>query len=277
MYLLGIAAALLASAMFNVGAALQALEARGQPRALELRLSLLGRLLRRKRWLLGLVLGLLGVVPQVLAFAWAPFVVVQPALVVGLLLLLAIGNRQLGEHVTATTWLGTAAIVGGVALVSVGAPHHAETHRGSVAVIAVVAGLSLPTFLPFVLRKGAWPVIVATGTGFAATNVATKLMSDNVGLRHWPNAAAWAVVALGMGVAATLTNMTAFQRAAATMVVPVSTAIQTFLPIVLGPVFLREHWGSSLPIALGLAIAAVGTVLVARARAVGGLLAAAAR
>jgi uncharacterized membrane protein len=57
--------------------------------------------------------------------------------------------------------------------------------------------------------------------------------------------------------------------------VPVSTAIQTFLPIVLGPVFLRENWGSSLPIALGLALAAVGTVLVARSRAVSDLVAAA--
>jgi uncharacterized membrane protein len=277
MFLLGLAAALLASAMFNVGAALQALEARDQPRRLELRLSLLGRLLRRKRWLLGLALGLLGVVPQVLAFAWAPFVVVQPALVVGLLLLLAIGRRRLGEHVTALTWLGTIAIVGGVALVSAGAPHHAESHRSGLPVIAVVVGLALPTFVPFVLRKGAWPVIVATGTGFATTNVATKLMSDNIGLRHWPNAVAWAAVALVMGVAATLTNMTAFQRAAATLVVPVSTAIQTFLPIVLEPVFLREHLGSSLPILVGLALALAGTVLVARSHAVSELVAAAAR
>lgn len=277
MFLLGLAAALLASAMFNVGAALQALEARGQPRALALRLSLLGRLLRRKLWLLGLGLGLLGVVPQALAFAWAPFVVVQPALVVGLLLLLAIGRRRLGERVTAPTWVGTVAIVAGVALVSAGAPHHAEAHRSGLPVVAVVVGLALPTVVPFVLREGAWPVIVATGTGFAATNVATKLLSDDVGLRHWPNGVAWGVVALGTGVVATLTNMTAFQRAVATMVVPVSTAIQTFLPIVLGPVFLREHWGSSLPIALGLALAASGTVLVARSRGVSDLAAAAAR
>ena len=39
--------------------------------------------------------------------------------------------------------------------------------------------------------------------------------------------------------------MTAFQRLAATVVVPVSTAVQTFLPIVLEPFFLREHWSSA--------------------------------
>jgi uncharacterized membrane protein len=212
----------------------------------------------------------------VLALAWAPFVVVQPALVVGLLLLLVIGRRRLGEHVSAPTWLGTVAIVGGVALVAAGAAHHVEAHRSGLPVIAVVAGLAVPTVAAFLVRRTSL-LIVATGTGFAATNVATKLMSDDVGSQHWPNAAAWAVVALVLGIAATLTNMTAFQRAAATVVVPVSTAVQTFLPIVLEPVFLREHWGSPAPIALGLALTAVGTVLVARARAVGGLLAAAAR
>ena len=53
--------------------------------------------------------------------------------------------------------------------------------------------------------------------------------------------------------------MTAFQRRPATIVVPVSTAVQTFLPIVLEPFFLIEHWGSAagdgVPVAAGLAIA----------------------
>jgi drug/metabolite transporter (DMT)-like permease len=282
MFLLGLAAALVASAMFNLGAALQALEARDQPRSLELRLSLLGRLLRRKLWLIGFALGLLGVGPQVLALATAPFVVVQPALVVGLLLLLAIGSRRLGERVTAASWVGVVAIVAGVALVAAGAPTHVETHRGWLPVLAVVTVLSLPGLLPFPLRHtrfdGPWLVIVACGLGFAATNVATKLMSDDAGRAHWLSAGGWAVVALGMGLAATLTGMTAFQRAEATVVVPVTTSLQTFLPLVLEPFFLREHWGSATlgaTIAIGLAIAAAGTVLVSRTRSVSGLLTAA--
>jgi uncharacterized membrane protein len=83
-----------------------------------------------------------------------------------------------------------------------------------------------------------------------------------------------------MGIAATVTGMTAFQRAAATIVVPVSTAVQTFVPIVLEPLFLRERWGSArldgVPLAAGLALALVGCVLVARSRAVSQLLASAA-
>jgi hypothetical protein len=78
-----------------------------------------------------------------------------------------------------------------------------------------------------------------------------------------------------MGVAATITAMTAFQRRRATMVVPVSTAVQTFLPIVLEPFFLRERWSAAdfagAPIAAGLLIALVGTVVVARNEGLGRL------
>ena len=72
--------------------------------------------------------------------------------------------------------------------------------------------------------------------------------------------------------------MTAFQRCAATAVVPVSTAVQTFLPIVLEPFFLREHWGSApydgAPLFAGLALALVGCILITASPAVGRLVAA---
>ena len=57
----GLLAALTASILFNVGIVLQAIDARVAPRSLSLRLGLLTRLLRHPRWVLGLLLGLLGV------------------------------------------------------------------------------------------------------------------------------------------------------------------------------------------------------------------------
>jgi uncharacterized membrane protein len=75
--------------------------------------------------------------------------------------------------------------------------------------------------------------------------------------------------------------MTAFQRRRATTVVPVSTAVQTFLPILLEPFFLREHWSAApyrgAPIAVGLLLALIGTILVSRTPAVGKLAAGPAR
>jgi hypothetical protein len=57
---LGIAAAVGASCLYNASIAMQALEAREVPAEHALRPSLLGRLLRNRRWLLATGLGLLG-------------------------------------------------------------------------------------------------------------------------------------------------------------------------------------------------------------------------
>ena len=194
MFAVGLAAALVASALFNIGIALQGIEARSAPKKLGLRVSLLTLLFRRKRWVLGWVLGVVGIAPQVLAFADAPFVVVQPALASGLLILLFIGSRMFGEHVDWVEIVGVSAIIGGVALVAWGAPPHTEAHRSGAAVIAVVAGLAAAGFFPFVVRGTRLDTgmgsIVASGAGFAASNVATKLLSDDIGSGHYVVAAA---------------------------------------------------------------------------------------
>jgi drug/metabolite transporter (DMT)-like permease len=283
-FLLGLGAALLASVLFNVGIVLQAIEARKEPRSLGLRLSLLGRLLQRPRWLLGLALGFAGILPQVVALAHAPFVVVQPTLAVGLLIVLFLGERILHESVGMLEVAGVVAIIAGVALVAWGAPPHSETHRGGAELVAVIVVLAAGALAPFALRGTRFDsstlLIVAAGVGFAAGNVATKLFGDDAGSGHYGYAAAWALVGLAMGAAATLTQMSAFQRRHATVVVPVSTSVQTFLPIVLEPLFLRERWSSAnvygVPIVAGLALALAGTVALSRTRAVSELVAAAA-
>ena len=275
-FAVGVAAALAASVLFNVGIVLQALDARAAPRSLGLRFSLLWRLVHRPRWVIGALLGLVGIAPQVLAYADAPFVVVQPALAAGLLLLLVFGERILNEPVGVPELVGIPAIIGGIALVAWGAPAHTEGHRAWAPVVAVTGMLCFSGLVPFLVRRTRLDtgmlVVVATGCGFGATNVATKLMGDDVDVGHYANALVWALVGLGMGVAATVANMTAFQRRAATTVVPVSTAVQTFLPIVLEPLFLRERWGSAtldgITMIAGLAIAMAGSILIAASPAV---------
>jgi drug/metabolite transporter (DMT)-like permease len=279
MFAFGLVAALAASLLFNAGMALQALEARRTPRELGLRPSLLGRLLRRPLWLLGAAMGVIGIAPQVAALSWAPFVVVQTALAAGLLVLLALGVRTLHERVGWWEIGGVAAMVGGIAAVAYGSPAHVEEHRGGLAVILVVAGLTLAALAPWLLHAArietALGVILASGAGFAASNVATKLASDDAGLHHWWNAAAWTVVVVVTGLAAVLTQMTAFQLRKATVVIPIGFAVQTFLPIVLEPFFLREHPGSAgrygVAVVAGLVLLLAGTVLVGRNQGVADL------
>ena len=275
MFLLGLAAAIGAAILFNVGIALQAIEARRAPKSLGLKVGLLGHLLRRPVWLLGAALGVVGIGPQLVALAYAPFAVVQTALTAGLVLLLFIAMRYLGEHVDRAL-IGVGLLIAGVALVSWGAPAHSESHRGALAPVLVVAGTAVVAFSPFVLRRFGVEhgllLALASGIGFAGANIATKLASDAVGGSKWVIAAAWGVALVTLGIGATLTSMSAIQRSPATMVVPVSTAVQTFLPVVLEPLFLQERYHSFttqlLPVAVGVVVALAGVVLVGRDPAV---------
>jgi uncharacterized membrane protein len=95
-----------------------------------------------------------------------------------------------------------------------------------------------------------------------------KLMADNIGHEHWPRASAWLVIAALAGFGATVTGMTALQRARATTVIPISTAVQTFLPVALEPLFLRESFASAdldgLPLLVGMVVMLIGIVVLAR-------------
>ncbi|MBS1864015.1 MAG: hypothetical protein JSS68_20150 [Actinobacteria bacterium] len=272
----GLTAGIVASILFNLGIALQAIEARRAPREEALRASLIWGLLHRRLWVTGLGIEWLGVPLEILAFAWAPFVVVQPLLACGLLVLLAVARRLLGEAPTIEAWVGVALIIAGIVLIAWGAPGVQDTHRGAGAVIGVVAGLVLLSFIPFALRgrrlDTALTAVLGSACGFAATNVAMKLMADDLGNDHWPQAAAWLAVAAMAGFRATVTGMTALQRARATMVIPISTAVQTFLPVALEPLFLRESLRDAdlegLPLLVGLVVMLAGIVVLARTKAV---------
>src|ERR1700758_4111541 len=95
---LGIGAAVGASTLYSVGIALQAMDARQAPPGEHLRLALARRLVRRRRWLLGTGMSIVGWPLQVVALLLAPLVLVQPALAAGLLVLMLLAQRMLREH-----------------------------------------------------------------------------------------------------------------------------------------------------------------------------------
>jgi drug/metabolite transporter (DMT)-like permease len=275
----GLIAAIVSSVLFNLGVALQAIEARRAPSAEGLRVSLIWDLLHRRLWVFGLGVEWLGVPLEILAFAWAPFVVVQPLLACGLLVLLAVAGRLLGEKPTLDAMLGVGAIIAGIALIAWGAPGEQDTHRGAFAVIAVMGGLVLASLIPFALRgrrlDTALTAVLGSACGFAATNVAMKLMADDLGNDHFQQAVAWLAVAGVAGFGATVTGMTALQRAPATTVIPISTAVQTFLPVALEPLFLEESFRDAslggVPLLVGLGVMLAGIVVLARTKTVSAL------
>lgn len=279
--LAGLIAGVVASVLFNVGIVLQAIEARRTPRAEGLRVSLIWDLLHRRLWVAGLMVEWVGVPLEILAFALAPFVVVQPLLACGLLVLLVVAGRLLGERPSVDALVAVGLIIAGICLIAWGAPDEQDTHRGAFAVIAVVAGLVLASFVPFALRgrrlDTAMTAVLGSACGFASTNVAMKLMADDFGNNHFLQAGSWLAVAAVAGFGATVTGMTALQRAPATTVIPISTAVQTFLPVALEPLFLAESFRDAnldgIPLLVGIAVMLVGVVVLARTRPVSALVA----
>src|SRR6185369_16479183 len=87
--LLGIVLGAAAACCFDGAVAIQALEARKAPGVV--------RLVKSPRWLAATALSIAGWPLQVAALAVAPLAIVQPSLALGLVLLLFLGVRMLGE------------------------------------------------------------------------------------------------------------------------------------------------------------------------------------
>lgn len=270
--LIGIVAAVGASALYAIGITLQASEARVAPESHALRLSLFVRLVKRPRWVVGTALGLTGWALQALALAHAPLTLVQPLLGSSLVFLLALSVWHLGEHVSRGDALAVLAIAVGTPLLAVTAPHHHSAHAGGALLWLTLGGLGLAALSPLALRgpARAASLLVPIGAGLAYSwdGLATKFASDDY-LRHaWIALAFWFVamnVASGLG---TLSEMSALQRRPVAQVAPLVFALTTFVPVALAPVIAREWWSSSAWRDLGLvtALALVGGGALALAR-----------
>jgi drug/metabolite transporter (DMT)-like permease len=276
---LGMAAILAATAAYNAGVVLQALDAREEPIECGLRLGLLGRLLRRPRWLIGSALSILAFPLQVIAYANAPLTVVQPGLAVGLVLVLVLGSRYLGESIRGRDYLAVAAIVGGVGLIAAAGPARSLPSRGGalpVVVMAVLAALVLAPYLRRATTAGMVTVLVmSSGLAFAWNDLATKLFSDGLS-GAWLIPAAWLLVVAGSAVVATLSEMTAFQHAPVRKVVPAVYVLETLAPLALAPLLLRGNAGirpdDMLPIGLGLALVVLAIAILATSKSVASFL-----
>jgi drug/metabolite transporter (DMT)-like permease len=274
---LGIVAAVGASLLYNTSIALQALEARGVAHEHSLRPSLLGRLVRNRRWLGATGLGLLGWPLEIAALLLAPLTVVQPCLASGLILLLWLGATRLGEAPGRREWTAVAAIVVGVAGIAWAAPERTTDHAGAGAIALALGLVAIPIAAPYLLRgrPTAFGIlaVVSAGCGYAWTAIASKLLTDELAAGALLVAVAWLATAAVSEGLALLSEMSALQRRPATHVAPTMFAVQVLVPVLLAPLIFGESW-STTPLGgaalVGfMAIAVGGTILLAGSRAVG--------
>jgi drug/metabolite transporter (DMT)-like permease len=277
MLALGIVAAVAASCLYNASIALQAMEARRVPGEHSLRVSLLGRLVRNRRWVGATALGLAGWPLEIVALLLAPLTVVQPCLASGLVLLLWLGVTRLGERPGRRELVAVAAIVVGVAGVAWAAPERTTDHAGAGAIALALVLVALPVAAPYALRRKGFEAgalaTVSAGCGYAWTAIASKLLTDELATGALLLAAVWLATAAASEGLALLSEMSALQRRPATHVAPVMFAVQVLVPVLLAPLIFGESWSETplggVALVAAMAIAVTGTTLLAGSRAVG--------
>ncbi len=272
--LLGIAAAAAASTLYSLGIAVQALDARETDVADGLRVKLLGVLLRRRRWVAGTGMTVLGWPLQLLALSFAPLVVVQPALAAGLIALLLVAQGMLGEAAGRREILAVGAIVAGVAGMAIVAPGRSTHHSSQTTLTICLVLLGVAAAAPYLLNMTgrSLPGLTMLGAGFcfAWSGLATKLVSDAIANHQWTVAVAWAVpVAIASGIGL-LSEMSALQVRPAIQVAPVVFVVQTVVPVGLAALLLHEGFFSTayhgVPLIVCLCVLLGGATVLARSR-----------
>jgi hypothetical protein len=270
---LGIGAAVGASTLYSLGIALQAMDAKQAPADEHLRLALIRNLLRRTRWLTGTGLSVLGWPLQVVALLLAPLVVVQPTLAAGLLVLMFLAQRMLGEHAGRYEHVMMCAIVIGVFGAALTAPDRATAQASDLSITLVLVVLAVSSFLPYLFgvfgrRSPATVTMLGAGLGFAWSGVATKLASDDLSQGRLGLAAVWGLsTAVASGVAV-ISEMSALQGRPAIQVAPVVFVTQTVVPVALAPLLFSERFTDTplggIPLAASLALLIAGAAMLAR-------------
>jgi hypothetical protein len=267
--------ALAAASAYSIGVLLQSLEARDVPDSESLKPSLLKNLVSRKRWVAGTLCVILGWALQAAALGLAPLTVVQPALAVGLFVLLIAGERMSDERITKREVLATLAIAVGVAGLGLASPKNAGGGSAAAGVIipslAVFAAIALA---PYLLRGRTVPVLVviSAGLAYACSGFMTKFVAESISDEHFGFAALW----LGGTAAAALlgltSEMTALQKRSAIRVFPGVLVIQIVLAVLCAPLLAGEQWSTDplklVVLGVSLVVLAAGTAVLASAGAV---------
>ena len=261
----GVASAAAAAACFDGGLAVQALDARTEHHDHNLKPRLLLQLARRRRWLAATGLAFAGWPFHLLALALAPLSLVQPTLALGLVLLLYLGHRLLGEPVGRTEITAVLTLIAAVALLAWAAPPETSHHAGVARLAAGMLPLAAVALLPLTLGRIVAPpptlLPLASGAAYAFTGISSKLLVDDLRAGKAGGVLLWAGATGVLGFAGLLLEMSALQKRPATHVGPLVFVVQVTVPVLLAPLVAGESWAGT-PLSGGVIVAAVAGVVV---------------
>ncbi len=265
----GFGIGVLAAVFFNAGLALQKKAA--------LTLPAVGGggaargFLRSPLWLGGSLLMLAGWGAECLALRLAPVSLVFPSMPAGTAVLALFGRRWFGEELDRREWTGVALCLLGV--VAAGLTASAGEGAGFTVSLPIVVGLvALVEVAPLIelarwrggRKTGELGISTAAGLAFGGTGILTKALAVANG---WGVAALIVLALAGLSAVGVALMQAAHQRGRVAVVLTLTSAISTAIPVAAGSLAFGEPWPAAGPaVARVLAFAAIvaGSALLAR-------------
>ncbi len=273
-----IALALLTAFLYALSNVLELTEAEKVPDEYALRAGLMVRLIRRPRWLLGLLSDVGGYICQAAALALAAVVFVEPILALAIVISLILGAVMTHRRLRPGDWVSAAVLSGGLALFlyevsPTGGNDFVPTNRLVVAapILLGVVFTCIASARPSRGAPRAALLGIAAGISFGAAAVLTKGVVHYLGegvfawIPHWESYAL-AVASIG-GV---IVGQSAFQTGALAASVGATESTAPVTAAILGLVLLDERVSFDSPIhaaAVGISVSMVLWGIAALARA----------
>ncbi|HWS44886.1 MAG TPA: DMT family transporter [Acidimicrobiia bacterium] len=246
---LAVVFALAAAVMFGLGNAIEHQVARTVPASRGVSVRVLGRLARSPKWLLGMVndVGAFGF--QAAALAFGGLLLVQPLLVCGLLVALALGARWSGRRLQRIEWLSAVALCVALATFLIeAAPDGGDAHAsfGSWITVAGPVLVLIAVAIALATRVGgrarAALLGLSAGAMFGITSALAKTFVDQIQHGVPYTARHWEVYALAtLSIVGILVIQNGFQSGSLGTSLPALEATEPIVAVLIGTVVLHEQ------------------------------------
>jgi drug/metabolite transporter (DMT)-like permease len=232
--------------------------------------GLVPRMLSQWRFVVSVLIDLLGFAAQLVALRRLPLFTVQAIVAANLAVIALLATVLVGVTLSLREWLAVTGVVAGVGLLGSSAGAEGASHVGIVFKIAVIAATALlgvagVAAARFLQEPARTPVLgTIAGFGFGAGAVAARVLNGFAPLTLLRDPAAYTVVAAG--VVSFVFYTAALESGSVTVATSAVVLAETLPPAAVGVLFLGDTTRHGLaPVAVaGFALAVVSAVMLAR-------------